>query len=364
MRAFILLSVAGLAVGSTLAVAACSSSSGSSAASADAGTACASGDGALAADGAALTPCAWDQPVTQPSDTTATAGRAACKYKRGDMPAATLGPTDLPADIPIDNIVVVMMENHSFDSYLGHLNQYGNRTDVEVADAGATNPDVDGAAVPWAHAGHLCTSDTDHSWLGTHAENRRREDGRVRDGQRSGHARRRRPLGVPGRTRHVVVRPDRHPALLPAGQYLRGGRPLPLRAAGPDVAEPDVPHRVDELRADRQRLPGPDEVPVPARGRHHPRRASRSGTSAGSSTPTACPPRGSSTARRSCSAGVATTSSRRSRSSRPTRRPASCLRSPSSIRTSRPRARAPAPTSTPPATSSSASSSWGRSCRR
>jgi phospholipase C len=87
------------------------------------------------------------------------------------MPASTLGTsTPVDTDIPIDNIVVVMMENHSFDSYLGHLNQYAGRTDIESADAGATNPDVDGAAVPWAHAAHPCTADTNHEWVGTHQE--------------------------------------------------------------------------------------------------------------------------------------------------------------------------------------------------
>jgi phospholipase C len=122
-------------------------------------------------DGGVLTPCAWDQPVTQPDDNTASAGRAACQYVRGDMPAATLGPsTPLDTDIPIDNVVVVMMENHSFDSYLGHLNQFANRTDIESADAGSTNPDVDGSAVPWIHAAHPCTADTDHEWAGTHQE--------------------------------------------------------------------------------------------------------------------------------------------------------------------------------------------------
>jgi phospholipase C len=123
------------------------------------------------ADGGVLTPCAWDQSVTRPDDNSATASRAACSFGRGDMPAATLGAsTPIDTDIPIQNIVVVMMENHSFDSYLGHLNQYANRTDIESADAGATNPDVDGAAVPWAHAAHPCTQDTDHEWAGTHLE--------------------------------------------------------------------------------------------------------------------------------------------------------------------------------------------------
>jgi phospholipase C len=147
------------------AFAACSSSSKSGASNADAG-----GDDS-GDDGSVPTPAAWDQPVMRPDDNTATTDRTACTYKRGDMPAATLGTsTPVDTDIPIENIVVVMMENHSFDSYLGHLNQFANRTDIESADAGATNPDVDGAAVPWAHAPHPCSADTDHEWAGTHQE--------------------------------------------------------------------------------------------------------------------------------------------------------------------------------------------------
>jgi phospholipase C len=174
MRRLVLI-VAGLvvvpvgALATGVALSACSSSS-SGGGGAAAQAACAQGDAGFAPDGAVLTPCAWETPVTQVTDTASAAGRAACTYKRGDMPAATLGPTDLPANIPIDNIVVVMMENHSFDSYLGHINQYGNRSDVEVADAGASNPDVDGAVVPWQHAAHECSADTDHEWTGTHQE--------------------------------------------------------------------------------------------------------------------------------------------------------------------------------------------------
>ena len=167
MRRLMLLT-AGLFTVPALALPACSSSSSGGGTST--GPTCASGDAGYGADGGVLTPCAWDQPVTQPSEATAQAGRAACKFKRGDMPEATLGSSVLPATLPIDNIVVVMMENHSFDSYLGHLNQYGNRSDVEVADAGTTNPTADGGTVPWAHAQRLCTSDTDHSWPGTHQE--------------------------------------------------------------------------------------------------------------------------------------------------------------------------------------------------
>ncbi|MGD0526699.1 MAG: alkaline phosphatase family protein [Polyangiaceae bacterium] len=155
---------------------ACSSKKSNQTASGDGGSGPSCGDDETLLDGGddgpnVLTPCAWDQPVTQPSDDAATAGRAACMYTRGAMPESTLGPsTPLDDSIPIDNIVVVMMENHSFDSYLGHLNQYANRTDIESADAGATNPDVDGAAVPWIHAPHPCSADTNHEWAGTHQE--------------------------------------------------------------------------------------------------------------------------------------------------------------------------------------------------
>jgi phospholipase C len=122
-------------------------------------------------DAGVQTPPAWDQPVTRPDDGTATASRAACKYGRGDMPAATLGAsTPVDVGIPVENIVVVMMENHSFDSYLGHINQFAGRSDVESAPAGASNPDVNGTPTPWTHAPHLCVLDTNHEWAGTHQE--------------------------------------------------------------------------------------------------------------------------------------------------------------------------------------------------
>jgi len=117
------------------------------------------------------TPSSWDQPVTRPDDQTALQQRAACAYVRGDMPAATLG-TSTPVDtqIPITNVVVLMMENHSFDNYFGQLDKAQNRTDVECPDGGDTNPTTDGGLAPYVHAPHLCTLDTNHEWDGTHLE--------------------------------------------------------------------------------------------------------------------------------------------------------------------------------------------------
>src|SRR5580704_13868128 len=98
------------------------------------------GDGGADASGLP-TPPAWDQPVTRPTDPAAAMGRASCQFARGDMPAKTLGTsTPIDTDIPIENIVVVMMENRSFDSMFGHLNEYGTRTDIQEPPAGASNP--------------------------------------------------------------------------------------------------------------------------------------------------------------------------------------------------------------------------------
>src|SRR5262249_42204954 len=73
------------------------------------------------------------------------------------------------AEIPIDTVVVVMMENRSFDHLFGHLPQYG-QPDAEVAPADAANPDAQGQPVVWFHQGDLCFADTSHSWKGAHTE--------------------------------------------------------------------------------------------------------------------------------------------------------------------------------------------------
>jgi len=149
-------------------VAACSSSNGG--ASADAGA-----DTDDDADTRPPTPPDWDRPITRPSDDDAKNGRASCKFKRGAMPAETLGAsTRIDKDIPIETIVVLMMENHSFDNYFGHLNKYANRTDIESAPDTTTNPDKVGANPgmmhAYQHAPHLCTLDTNHEWDGAHLE--------------------------------------------------------------------------------------------------------------------------------------------------------------------------------------------------
>jgi phospholipase C len=105
------------------------------------------------------------------SESVLSARRQGCGFDAGAWPAETLG-TEIPVgdDIPIDHVLVVMMENRSFDSYYAHLPQYG-QPDVEVPPAGWSNPNASGAAVMPTHdTTQYCFEDTDHSWNGSHRE--------------------------------------------------------------------------------------------------------------------------------------------------------------------------------------------------
>jgi phospholipase C len=144
-----------------------------------------------ASDSGYAIPAAWNATYTRPSDDAATAGQTACTYARGAMPAQTTGPgTAIGVDIPIQHIVVLVQENRSFDSYLGHLQAYeatqGITNTIESAPESSSNPDypvnqtspeagapdagADAATHPWMHAPQLCFFDTQHSWGGAHIE--------------------------------------------------------------------------------------------------------------------------------------------------------------------------------------------------
>jgi phospholipase C len=76
--------------------------------------------------------------------------------------------------MPFDHVVVVMMENHSFDNYLGMLERRGHRGGVDGfkfdAKGAPANrqPYKDGYVVP-VHAKSMCQPpDVDQTWNGTH----------------------------------------------------------------------------------------------------------------------------------------------------------------------------------------------------
>jgi phospholipase C len=131
------------------------------------------------------TPPLWNLDYPRPTDSQAALGRLACDYKRGAMPAQTFGPaTLLGPDLPIQHVVVVMQENHSFDEYFAHLPEYAAATghpehiDVPPPDAGNPTYPVGGATRgvdagpesfhPLSHAPLPCISDPVHGWASEH----------------------------------------------------------------------------------------------------------------------------------------------------------------------------------------------------
>ncbi len=129
-----------------------------------------SGTGGAGGAGPLPGPPAWNRTVTPPTDSVATTQRLACAYKAGSLPAETQG-ASYPSGsaIPVNHIVVVMMENRSFDHYFSQLPAYG-QTDVDVAPSTYTNPDGMGGTVSPYHDTELCLADTNHSWAGSHQE--------------------------------------------------------------------------------------------------------------------------------------------------------------------------------------------------
>jgi phospholipase C len=77
----------------------------------------------------------------------------------------------------IDHVVVVMMENRSFDHFLGALLLDEGR-EVDGLTGSESNPDRDGAQVPVYHLDVDCQSDPPHGWTSTHNQ--------VNDGEMDG----------------------------------------------------------------------------------------------------------------------------------------------------------------------------------
>jgi phospholipase C len=131
-------------------------------------------DGGDAGDDYAKYTMAWDRMTTRPSDSDAQMKRGACVYTANMMPSETLGTgTPVDKDIPIDTVVILMLENRSFDHYFSKLPAYLNNMDITVAPANVSIPDKAGGATGMhtrQHAQHACFYDTNHEWSGSHLE--------------------------------------------------------------------------------------------------------------------------------------------------------------------------------------------------
>lgn len=83
-------------------------------------------------------------------------------------PSGNYSPETLLA--PIDTIVVLMMENRSFDHYLGALRLLEGRSDVEGLVGTETNPAPDQTPVPIFKLDDYTVEDPPHGWDDCHAQ--------------------------------------------------------------------------------------------------------------------------------------------------------------------------------------------------
>ena len=228
-------------------------------------TAAGAGVALAAASGGALP--AWARPVLA-------AGRLKGPGSR-PFPRLPEGTETLPA---IDHIVVVMMENHSFDNILGTLRgRPGREVDglrFRRGRALDANPDAQGALVPASHAPTVCQEhgEPSQAWNASHiAYDGGRNDGFVR------------ASGPVAMRYYDGGRPAVH---LRAGPALPRRRALLLLVPGPDVSELPLPA---DGHVERRDPDGQLDV-LGARRQRHDLRPLRPATgSPGRTTTTACP---------------------------------------------------------------------------
>ncbi len=105
-----------------------------------------------------------------------------CSRAAGSLPDKTRSAGTADVANPIEHIIVIMQENHSFDNYFGQLNRpefYGNEIDGVLPNM--SNPDRQGRSIFTYPIPVLCTPDPEHSWEAMHSDwNHGANDGFVR----------------------------------------------------------------------------------------------------------------------------------------------------------------------------------------
>src|SRR4051812_13480283 len=103
---------------------------------------------------------------------TAALGQAeSCEGRAGDVPDMARANGAVDQNNPIEHIVIIMQENHSFDNYFGRLNQphfYGDQLDGVTEDM--WNATKKGKQVFAHHETTLCVDDPEHGWNAIHEE--------------------------------------------------------------------------------------------------------------------------------------------------------------------------------------------------
>ncbi|MEQ9503891.1 MAG: alkaline phosphatase family protein [Deltaproteobacteria bacterium] len=107
------------------------------------------------------------------------------------------GRDERPLSESIDTVVLLMMENRSFDNYYGAMSMVEGRRGLDGLLPSMKNPDLAGEAVAVHPADLNCIADPRHSWTSSHRQfNEGKNDGFVTEHERRyGFEERHRPMG-------------------------------------------------------------------------------------------------------------------------------------------------------------------------
>src|SRR5579862_7885618 len=88
-----------------------------------------------------------------------------CSRTAGSLPNPAVAPGTSDPFNPIEHVIVIMQENHSFDNYFGKLNDprfYGS--ELDGGDDSMWNPDGNGQKAHAFKQTSYCVADPVHDW--------------------------------------------------------------------------------------------------------------------------------------------------------------------------------------------------------
>lgn len=162
-------------LGATIATVGCGGT-GTTATTTTGGTSGAGGGGSTSSSG---TGGAGGGGSTSSTTTSSSSGTGGTGGQGADACTSTSALTAAELLAPIDTIVVLCMENRSFDHYLGSLSMLEGRA-VDGLTGAETNPDPNGVPIPVFKLNNFTVSDPPHGWDPVHEQwNEGKNDGFV-----------------------------------------------------------------------------------------------------------------------------------------------------------------------------------------
>ena len=93
-----------------------------------------------------------------------------CSRASGSLPQTAVPAGTANSAIPVEHIVIIMEENHSFDNFFGRLSQYSYGNELDGLTDKMWNPDGNGNQTFSYHETAYCVKNTEHGWDSSHRQ--------------------------------------------------------------------------------------------------------------------------------------------------------------------------------------------------